>query len=235
MQPMCGRTFQVDLTLAAGRTGRAECVLPMAAFYQVGRSKVAFRSKEDPTESADSVEADTVENTGTGTVVRRQPTESELYEVQTMADAMRLLDEHGVSIGFGDELGDGFNAYPYKFDKLVGVPIFILSVRRGYSDTYVDNDGQPLPFSVIRFLLPGKDAREIAPKYFLTYGDTGSGMHTQISDYIHRKFGNDTGSGMVGLMVHNGLSRSDYKTKDKNGDEIAGTSWYLSTQGPGEG
>lgn len=112
-----------------------------------------------------------------------------------------------------EELGDGFAVLPTdKKDRLIGVPLFLMEWRFA--------DGDNGRFVSIRAVAQNEDAPGVR-KYIINDGSTG--ICQQLAEYQEQT--GRTG----GLMVRNGLRRSDYTYTNDNGEDKAASTFYLDT------
>lgn len=137
------------------------------------------------------------------------------------ADAVAAVQrELGVTdvANAGDELGDGFRLLEDK-DRLIATPFFILDWRFLVGDQGVNSKTKDYPgkglYSTIRLVT--EDNRKFR------ISDGSSGIHAQLFDYSDKHEGRT-----VAMMVKGGLVRSDYTT-EIDGEEVEGTTYYLST------
>ncbi len=162
--------------------------------------------------------------------VGSMPSTRELGAIETMDDALALLTAYGLTeLAFAEELGDGFRPYPGGKEGLIGRAIFILSIRRSISDEHRDEiTGEFVPFSIVRFLVPGATRRDPAGKYFISDGSTG--IHRELTDFLVNSRGDteETGTGMIGMWAPNGLRLSEYTTV-YNGRSVSGKTFYIDT------
>jgi hypothetical protein len=130
-----------------------------------------------------------------------------LGEITSFDDALALLTETYGEAGIvvaSDVLGDGFAMLTNK-DLLIGVTFVAVK----WTITMGDHG----EFAVVKLVtIDGK-------KYVVTDGSTG--LHQQLSDFSAKtgRYG--------GLVVKNGLRKSDYTYTDENGKETPATTYYL--------
>lgn len=127
-------------------------------------------------------------------------------------DAVALLQGAGIELkNASDVLGSGFAVLKNK-DLLIGVPFIAIQWR------FIDgNNGR---FAAVHVMAKMPGAKE-ALRYILVDGSLW-GICKQLTAYTEKTGVNK------GLLVDNGLSRSDYET-EVNGEQISGTTYYLDT------
>lgn len=157
------------------------------------------------------------QSTETGIVVRgAEFSEEEYAGIQNFNDAMRLLNDSGITVvDASEEIGDGFTLIKSDEEKakLVGVPMILISWNFNAGDfakTFVSIRG--ITQDGLKFVL----------------NDGGTGIRDQLDKY--------TGQ-MGGLFVPHGLRRSDYGLDSENKpvklgspDQVGkATTFYLDT------
>lgn len=146
----------------------------------------------------------------TDSIARPLITENEeaLRSIGSFADALEMLADAGVEVHSTEEFGHGFKVLASADkDRLVGVPFLILGYRLNESN--LNDEG----FSSV-FLVTQRDEKWIL-------NDGGTGIHAQLAKY--RSHNIDSG-----IMVKEGLIRSDYEWEDDKGAMRPGTTYYLS-------
>lgn len=129
-----------------------------------------------------------------------------LASIQSFDDALALLASAGVSINSTEEYGDGFKILANADkDRLVKLPFIVLGMKFPTGD-----HGE---FVVMHIVTKSGE------KWIVTDGSTG--IYKQAALYA--------GKGKTaGLLVPDGLIRSDYKYTDNEGKETPATTYYLS-------
>jgi hypothetical protein len=108
-----------------------------------------------------------------------------------------------------EEIGDGFILLEKK-DSLIGVPLMFL----GW-DFHMGDFGEFVSAKVVT-----KDGRKII------LNDGSSGLYKQLAEYSAKK------KRMGGLLVPNGLRKSDYEYEDEKGEKRPATTYYIDTTPP---
>lgn len=130
--------------------------------------------------------------------------EDTLRDIHSFSDAMQVLSDAGIDIRSTEEFGDGFRVLEDK-SRLVKTPFIVL----GYKFAQGDNG----EFVIIHAVTDRDE------KLIITDGSTG--IKEQMKKYqshgIH-----------AGLLVRDGLVKSDYTFKDENGNDRPATTYYLS-------
>lgn len=141
--------------------------------------------------------------------------DDKLREGKTFEDFARMVSEtmpDGV-VDVADVLGDGFTVLSREQKSmLVGVPLVFMEW-----DFYEGKFGRPFVAVRVVAKLPGG----ATGKYIIN--DSGAGICEQLAKYT--KETNVT----RGLFARKGLTRSDYKTTDNDGNEIDGATYYIDT------
>lgn len=144
--------------------------------------------------------------------------DDQLGDVKSFSDAMSLLNEANVSVVSTDDLGNGFTVLKEK-DQLIKVPFIILDaiLNRGDNGLFVS-----------LYVVTERNEK-------LIVNDGSTGIRDQVRRYFARLNGrelsvDDIGSHVLkGVMVKNGLSRSDYTYDDPNtGESKNAATYYLS-------
>lgn len=135
-----------------------------------------------------------------------------LANVESFAEAFQLATEVADTVGheivFSDELGDGFTGLDKAGKRqLVGKQFIMLTANFGHDET-TNTD-----YVVCRVVTSDNE------KY--RFADGSTGIYQQILTLVEK-----TG-GFVPIMARKGLRASDYTTKDKNGDTIRATTFYI--------
>jgi hypothetical protein len=130
----------------------------------------------------------------------RSPTVTELSEVHSFEDAIRLATEVYGEIIPSFDLGDGFVGIDKE--ELVGVPFLVMGWGLGWSDYGVNER-----FSILRVVTRNNDKYRII--------DGGSGIHRTMMD----KFGGDPAN-FRALMALGGLSKGEYTPRDADGEPL---------------
>lgn len=132
-----------------------------------------------------------------------------LAGIGSFADAMQVLSDAGINaIDYSEEFGDGFTLLKGNDEKatLVGVPFVILGIKFAEGDYDTD-------FAILHVVT--EDGR----KCVVVDGSTGirSQAHVMADKGI-----------TAGVLVKNGLTRSDYDYIDEKGKKTPATTFYLS-------
>lgn len=130
--------------------------------------------------------------------------EDTMAAIQSFSDAMQVLKDAGIEVHSTEEFGDGFKLVDK--DTLVKVPFVILGIR--FADGDFDTD-----FAILHVVT--EDGR----KCIITDGSTG--IRAQAKRYAERGI-------TSGLLVPNGLVRSDYEYINEKGKSTPATTYYLS-------
>ena len=139
-------------------------------------------------------------------------TEEQLREVTTFEDALRLTEETFGVIAAADEvLGDGFTLLRSdQKDLLTGRPMLLME----WSFYEGDFGGN---FAAIRAVVQNPD--KSVSRYI--FNDGSAGICEQLARYTKR-------TGITGgLVVRQGLRRSDYTYTDEEGNERPASTYYL--------
>lgn len=147
------------------------------------------------------VESGLVKLDGQNYVEIRSATNSELSNVQSFEDAVRLAQDLYGEIIPSYDLGDGFTGLDDK-DELVGVPFIVMGWGLGWSDF-----GDDERFSILRVVT--QDGRK------LRFSDGGSGVHRTLVE----RFQGDP-INFTALMALGGLSRGEYKPRNADGSDV---------------
>jgi hypothetical protein len=140
-------------------------------------------------------------------------TDADLRAVKSFEDALKLVtDTVGDVLDAADEIGSGFVQIDNK-DRLVDTAFVILSFSINDGD-FRDTEGFLQKFVSVRVVTRSND------KYWFTDGSTG--IARQLRDYV------EMGGRKAGLLVKNGLRKSEYTFTDSNGNEQPATTYYLN-------
>jgi hypothetical protein len=131
--------------------------------------------------------------------------DDELGAISTFEDAARLLVEHGVSVESYSDYGTGFALVPDK-DKgtLVGVGFIVLRWR-------FNDEGDFGTFVSAEIVTAHNE------KYVLNDGSTG--ICAQLQAVTDKRIADGHPQPWAGLVVKDGLRRSDYFFNSKTGDK----------------
>lgn len=144
-------------------------------------------------------------------------TADDVVSIATWEDAISLLAEtEGIEVAYADEvIGDGFTiASREDKDKLCGSPLIFLEWRF--------NDGTFGKFVSARVIQKTGENPEDIKKWILNDGSVG--VLRDLAAYSVKTHKT------TGLIVRNGLKRSDYTyTDEKTGKEIPASTYYLDT------
>lgn len=147
-------------------------------------------------------DAGMVDVTGHQVVEIRSASTSELAEVETFADAMRLAQNLYGDLIPSYDLGDGFVGIEDKA-TLIGVPFIVMGWGLGWSDFGVNER-----FSILRVVT--QDDRK------LRFSDGGSGIHRTM---MERFKGNP--ENFQALVALGGLAKADpYTPRNQDGSPV---------------
>lgn len=138
---------------------------------------------------------------------------SDLQEMQSFEDALRVLQERGIEVHSSTEFGDGF----VKPDadnksikaKLVGVKMIIVSAQ----ETEDDNGRE---FTVFRAITENGSR--------IVFSDGSTGLAAEAHDWLTKH-----GGQWVPIIANHGLRRSDYDFENDKGEIQSATTFYLDT------
>jgi hypothetical protein len=140
-------------------------------------------------------------------------TDADLRAVKSFEDALQLVTATiGDVLDATDEIGSGFAQLDNK-DRLVDTAFVILSFSINDGD-FRDAEGFLQKFVSVRVVTRSGD------KYWFTDGSTG--IARQLRDYV------EMGGRKAGLLVKQGLRKSEYTFTDANGNEQPATTYYLN-------
>lgn len=146
-----------------------------------------------------------------------------LGNLKSFDDVLTLFRDSGLVIESSADYGAGFTELPDR-DKgrLVGVPFVIVEYRFGTSDEHFDADGNGRPYVVCLVMTRHQE------KYRFT--DGGTGIFSQLVRIRDGRVSDGMNPANVyrGIMVPNGLTRSDYKYINDKGETSSATTFYLS-------
>lgn len=137
--------------------------------------------------------------------------DDQLKSITTMDEALAALGSVTDVADWAD-FGTGFNVLKNK-DNLVGVPFVVLEWRFNHSKEF----DQEYVAAVVM--------DEKNNKHILVDGSTG--VCAQLRTVTDAKIADGLPYPQAGLIVRNGLTRSDY-TKEVDGKEIAASTYYLA-------
>lgn len=140
-------------------------------------------------------------------------TEADMRAIHSFEDALKLVtDTVGDILDATDEIGSGFAQLDNK-DRLVDTTFIILSFSINDGD-FRDAEGFQQKFVSLRVVA------QTGEKYWFTDGSTG--ISRQLRDYV------EMGGRKAGLLVKNGLRKSEYTFTDANGNEQPAKTYYLN-------
>jgi hypothetical protein len=170
-----------------------------------------------PAKSATSAD-DSIDDSATDSaVVEETPdvhfSDADLRTIDSFDAALALATQtFGDVLDAAEEIGTGFTKLENK-DRLVDVPFLILSFSMSEGD-FRDDEGFLQQFVSVRIVTRSGE------KYFFT--DGGTGIYRQLEDLAVR-------SGRTGgILVQNGLRRSEYTWVDDKGHDQPGVTHYLN-------
>ena len=146
-------------------------------------------------------------------------TDDVLADLKSFADVQALFVDSGVVAESIEDYGNGFKVCKDK-NSLVGVPFAVIEWRFNDGD-YKDESGNPTQYVAAYIMTKNNDKMVLV--------DGGSGICAQlrrVSDV--RIASGKTNNIMRGLLVSDGLTRSDYTFTDAKGIEQPATTFYLS-------
>jgi|SRR5882672_167254 len=146
-------------------------------------------------------------------VPAREISDMELAEVSTFEEALNLANDiYGGISAAHEEMGTGFEVLD-KEEKgqLVGAQCFFLQWA-----FHVGDMGEFVSANVIVRNSDGSVRKVVV-------NDGSTGIYKQLAEYTEK-----TGK-QGGLLVKNGLRRSDYKYTDKDGQQKPATTFYIDT------
>jgi hypothetical protein len=132
-----------------------------------------------------------------------------LASITSFQDAMQALSDAGINtVDYSEEFGDGFQLMKGNDQKgtLVGVPFVILGIKFAEGD-YDES------FAILHVVT--EDGRKCI------IVDGGSGVCAQAKAMAAKGI-------TAGVLVKNGLTRSDYDYVDEKGKTAPATTFYLS-------
>lgn len=142
-------------------------------------------------------------------------TSDELGQLLTFDEAVKFLTDKGYGVETVDEyLSDGFEEVDKK--DLVNRTFLIVMAKMSLSQEYMDDNGDPLPFAVIKVIT--QDGK----RFRFTDGSTG------IAQQI-KKLETDRPGGAVGAIIPGGLTVSEYKYIDEKGKPTPAKTYYFAT------
>jgi hypothetical protein len=139
--------------------------------------------------------------------------EDSLSSIKSLDDAFKVLAANGVVPTEIKELGTGFEILKEK-DQLVGRAILVMGMMFNASDKF-QQGGE----FVSVYVVDDKGGKWIV-------NDASTGIYAQCKKYAAK--------GITSLIIHNGLTRSDYVTEVPNVktgelEKINATTYYLSS------
>ena len=151
----------------------------------------------------------TVENSGTVF------TDSILASMGSWEETLAVFEGAGVGIESIEDYGSGFKLLNDK-SRLVGVPLLVIEWRFTASKKYVNDAGEPSEFVSAMVITKHGD------RYILNDGSTG--IAAQLRMVQDQRTAKGHSNPQVGLMVADGLTRSEYL----NADGVPGVTFYLA-------
>ena len=140
--------------------------------------------------------------------------DADLASVTDFDSVLALFKDMGITPESMSDYGTGFEVVKDK-STLVGVPFMILEWRFNKSDHADDK-----PF--VSAAAVTRDGRKIV------INDGGSGICDQLIMVTGLRKMSDHPQPQAGLMVQQGLTRSDYEYTDEKGKTAKATTYYLS-------
>jgi hypothetical protein len=140
-------------------------------------------------------------------------TDAQLRSVDSFEAALALASqEYGDVLDAADEIGSGFVNLDNK-DRLIDTTFLILSFAISEGD-FRGDDGFLQHFASVRVVTRAGE------KFWFT--DGGTGIYRQLEDLAVR-------SGRKGgILVNNGLRKSEYEFEDSKGNMQPGVTYYLN-------
>jgi len=147
-------------------------------------------------------------------VARQSFSDDKLGAITSFADAAALLNDSGVAVEDYSDYGTGFTVLKTEHkDQLTGAPFVILEWR------FTDGDNGEF----VSALIVTKDNRK------LVLNDGSTGIKDQLKAVTASRESSKHKNPTQGLVVPNGLTRSDYQYADpKTGELRPATTFYLS-------
>jgi hypothetical protein len=139
-------------------------------------------------------------------------TDSILAKITSFDDAKGMLDSTGIVLESMSDYGTGFSIM--EKSKLVGVPFLILEWRFNNSDL---NEGGFVSVAAVT----KHDDKVI-------FNDGSTGILAQLRMVTEQRTERKHPTPQAGLIVADGLTRSDYSYTDDKGKTIPASTYYLS-------
>jgi len=139
-------------------------------------------------------------------------TDSILAKITSFDDATAMLDSTGIALESMSDYGTGFSVVDKA--KLVGVPFLILEWR--FNSSELNDDG----FVSVAAVTKHNDK--------VIFNDGSSGVLAQLRMVTEQRTERNHPTPQAGLIVQDGLTKSDYTYTDDKGKSIPATTYYLS-------
>jgi len=139
-------------------------------------------------------------------------TDSILAKITSFDDASAMLASTGIAVESMSDYGTGFSVVDKG--KLVGVPFLILEWR--FNKSELNEDG----FVSVAAVTKHDDK--------VIFNDGSSGILAQLRMVTAQRIERKHPTPQAGLIVADGLTKSDYTYTDDKGKSIPATTYYLS-------
>ena len=142
-------------------------------------------------------------------------TDGILASMDTWDEALHVFEVSGIGVESIEDYGTGFKLLNDK-SRLVGVPLLVIEWRFTASKKYTNDAGEPTEFVSAMVITKHGD------RYIVNDGSTG--IAAQLRMVQDQRTGKGHPNPQAGLLVPEGLKRSEYT----NEAGVPGVTYYLS-------